>query len=747
MRLDGLRLRPHAFWIALLVGTIAVFGLLASSGPAAAGPAADISGWASVTALPEALDSAAAVTLGDWLYVIGGRSSAGSALNTVRRARINANGSLGAWQTTAPLPVALYSHSATVANNRIYVAAGYGASYERAVYMTAANADGSLAPWQTLTPLPDGQQRVTHALAAVGNQLFVIGGYFQNPLASVWRAPIQANGSLGAWTAAPALPTPLYRLSVTVFDNALWVNGGRPTTAAVSRQVYRARLQDGGNLAPWENLGAALAEGRADHASAVDQGRLFIIGGSDGAAIESTVFVFGLGNNMTPLPAGAALPVPRGRMGIAVSQGHDIYIIGGWSGSAPSATVFQARVLPPTPTPTATPTRTPTSTHTPTATPTATHTPTPTPTRTPTPTATATSTATFTATPTATATPTPDLTLRLTGSRGGPITWGDDITYTIEYQVGDVPVENVIISNTLPVLPSGAWEILDLGGGALIGDAVQWQLPALAAQQTGSVSYRIRVPAAPPTATPTDTPTVTPTATDTTTPIDTATPTNTPIVPDTPTATPTATASGTPTVTSTPTAPVTATPTPTAPFTATPTPTGAAGLVQVRGRLIQPGGGAVPGFAFVQLWTSADPSQLGSFLGSSQSDASGLFSLQTSDLSGDFYHLYLEPQNANQYQFNVALAGPGGVSVNNRWIRFSSPAGSAVFADNLFIVSYLPTPTPTDTPLATATPTATPLATATSTDTPLPTATPTATPLATATPTDAPLAFQSPEGD
>ncbi|MFZ2423183.1 MAG: hypothetical protein WA029_18775, partial [Anaerolineae bacterium] len=753
MRLDGLRLRPHAFWIALLVGTIAVSGLLAWSGPVAANPVADISGWASVTALPEALDSTAAVALGDWLYVMGGRNSAGNALSTVRRARINANGTLGAWQTTTPLPVALYSHNATVTNNRIYVAAGYGANYERAVYMTTAAADGSLAPWQSLTPLPDGQQRVTHAFAAVGNQLFVIGGYFQNPLASVWRATIQNNGSLGAWTAAPALPTPLYRLSAVVFDNALWVSGGRPTTATVSRQVYRARLQNDGSLGAWENLGAALAEGRADHASVADQGRLFIVGGTDGAAIESTVFVFGLGSSLTPLPPGASLPVPRARMAIAASQGHDIYIIGGWNGSAPSATVFQARVQPPTPTPTATPTRTPTGTRTPTATPTVTRTPTLTPTLTPTPTATATPTATFTATPTATATPTPDLALRLTGSRSGSISWGDEITYTIEYQVGDVPVENVIISNTLPILPAGAWEIVDLGGGELIGNAVHWNLSALAAQQTGSVSYRIRLPAAPPTATPTDTPTITSTATDTTTPVDTATPTDTPAVTATPTASWTPTPTAPFTATPTPTLAVTPTPTPTAPFTATPTPTLAVtptstptsvtGVAQFRGRLIQPGGGSVPGFAFVQLWASADPNLLGAFLGNTQSDGSGFFALQTSDLSWAAYHLYLAPQDPNQYQFNVALAGPDGVSVSNRWIRFASP-GSGIFADNLFIVTYLATSTPTATPLPTATPTATPLPTATPTDTPLATATPTDIPLPTATPTDTPLPTATP---
>ena len=158
---------------------------------------------------------------------------------------------------------------------------------------------------------------------------------------------------------------------------------------------------------------------------------------------------------------------------------------------------------------------------------------------------------------------------------------------------------------------------------------------------------------------------------------------------------------------------------------------------------MQPGGGSVPGFAFVQLWASADPNLLGAFLGNTQSDGSGFFALQTSDLSWAAYHLYLAPQDPNQYQFNVALAGPGGVSVSNRWIRFASP-GSGIFADNLFIVTYLATSTPTATPLPTATPTATPLPTATPTDTPLPTATPTDTPLATATPTDTPLPTATP---
>lgn len=709
MHLDALRARPHPFGGLLLVGALSIVFLLSWAGPSAAtAPAADISGWTNVSALPAALDSTAAAVIGDWLYVIGGRAAAGEARAAVLRARINTNGTLGAWQTTTPLPVALYSHAAAASGNRLYVVAGYSTNYERTVYMAAAAADGSLSAWQALTPLPDGQQRVTHAATVVGNQLIVSGGYFGSPLASVWQAAIQADGSLAAWRAAPSLPSPLYRLSAAAADNALWVSGGRPTTTSVSAQVYRARLQSNGSLGSWENLGAALPEGRADHASVADQGRLFVIGGANSAAVQSTVLVFSLGAGLTPLPAGAPLPLPRARMAAAVSTRHDIYILGGWNGSAPSATVFQARVQPPTPTPThtATPTQTPTASRTPTPTPSPTRTATPTPSST----ATVTVTATATATPTATVAPNPDLAMRLTGSISGPIAWGDEITYQIDYQVGDAPIEQVTISNTLPALPYGLWEIVDLGGGELIGDTVRWQLPALAAQQSGSVIYRIRAP----TATPTDTP------------LPTATPTVTPTVTITPTETATAS--------------VTAAPTPTA--------TTATGGALFSGRLIQPNGATIPGFGFVQLWGSDVPNQMDTFVANAITDAEGLFTLQASDLSWTYYHIYLAPQDPDQVQFNAALPGPGGVAVSHRWLRFQSP-GSGVHADNLFIMSYaasptptttaplIPTatPTPTNTPLATAAPTDTPTLTPTATDTPLPTSTPTPTDTDTPTPT------------
>ena len=55
-----------------------------------------------------------------------------------------------------------------------------------------------------------------------------------------------------------------------------------------------------------------------------------------------------------------------------------------------------------------------------------------------------------------------------------------------------------------------------------------------------------------------------------------------------------------------------------------------------------------------RLWGSNVPSQLDTFLANAITDADGLFTLQASDLSWTYYHIYLAPQDPNQVQFNTA---------------------------------------------------------------------------------------------
>ncbi len=395
------------FVIASVLGLMIFF--IASNVNGAAARLVTPLGWATLAPLPQTLDSAAVVTVQGWMYVIGGYSSSNGTLNVVRRAQVYDNGTLGAWQLATSLPQPLDSHVAVASGTRIYVIGGFSGGPQATVYRTSVNPDGSLDSWQTAMPLPSGRYGL--AVVSFNRYIYVLGGYTSSPLSNVLRAPIQADGSLGGWTQDRSLPNPLYRLSAVVDNNAIYVIGGRPTTSTVSRKIFRAVIQANGTLGAWNELkignNDALPQGRADALSLTDLGRLYVIGGTDGTTSQQTVYRFGLGAVLTPLPSATPLPQPRHRAAGAVGFRHYLYVVGGLNGPTQTGTVFAQQVGNDVFLPRVEDFNTPTATRTPTATPTATRTPTRTSTRTPTPTQTATGTPTQTPTGTGTPTPTP----------------------------------------------------------------------------------------------------------------------------------------------------------------------------------------------------------------------------------------------------------------------------------------------------------------------------------------------------
>lgn len=401
-------------------------------------------GWTQVTSLPARLDSAAAVAVGNWLFVLGGRSPDGVPLNSVQRARINADGTLGDWQTIGPaLPEVMYGHTAVTDDQRIYVIGGFGNNYLGTVFMSLVQSDGSLSAWQRLSSLPGGEERSNHSAVVIGRHLYVLGGQQEaGILSTVWRATLQTNGALDNWVSTRALPAALYRLTAVAVGSRLYAIGGRTESGSVSRNVYSALIADDGALDPWRPLSNVLSSGRADQTTIVDQAKLFVIGGTDGANLQQTVLIYGLteDGDLAPLPAGPPLPAARSRAASAQNQRHQLYLAGGLQSNDQSTSgVLWGRIITNTPTPTPTPTQTPTSTRTPTPTPTPTlqfrargfaphvrfaYTPTITPTRTPT--STWTPTPTPTQTPTRTPTPTPTMMFltfqgRLQLSNGAPV--------------------------------------------------------------------------------------------------------------------------------------------------------------------------------------------------------------------------------------------------------------------------------------------------------------------------------------
>jgi hypothetical protein len=100
--------------------------------------------------LPASLRSAASASYNGYVYVSGGFSG----LTSVYYARVQSDGTLGAWITTTPLPGGRSVHNMVTYNGYIYVLGGNsGAAGQSTVYYAKLNSDGSVGAWNLTSSL------------------------------------------------------------------------------------------------------------------------------------------------------------------------------------------------------------------------------------------------------------------------------------------------------------------------------------------------------------------------------------------------------------------------------------------------------------------------------------------------------------------------------------------------------------------------------------------------------------------
>src|SRR6266699_890052 len=127
-----------------------------------------------------------------------------------------------------------------------YLYALGGTNSSGAVYRAALNADGSVGTWSSLTTLP----AALHSFAAIvyRGSLYVVGGAANGtnaPVATAYRATIQLNGSLGfsgsqIWATEGALPARRARLSIGAFGLYLYAIAGDSATLSPNDSIPRA---------------------------------------------------------------------------------------------------------------------------------------------------------------------------------------------------------------------------------------------------------------------------------------------------------------------------------------------------------------------------------------------------------------------------------------------------------------------------------------------------------------------------
>jgi len=187
------------------------------------------------------------------------------------------------WQDATPFIEPRRALTAATYNNYIYVLGGIDATnnYVRSVEYTKISADGSLNKWQKTSNLNEG--RFYLAAAAINGYLFAIGGargaLGENniPVATVEKAKINPDGSLGQWVITEALTTPRRGLTVNQHDNRIYALGGY--NGIFLHSIEHTTVNKDGRLNEWRLSPQQSTVDRYIHSSAIAGNRLYLLAG------------------------------------------------------------------------------------------------------------------------------------------------------------------------------------------------------------------------------------------------------------------------------------------------------------------------------------------------------------------------------------------------------------------------------------------------------------------------------------
>ena len=285
--------------------------------------AGTVGSWTATTALPTARILHSSVAHNGFIYVIGGTDGFVASMTEVSIAPINTDGTVGTWSTTTALPSIRGRHASVAYDGFLYVVGGEdeNSNVVGDVFVAPLNTDGSVGAWSTTTALPSGRRHP--ASVAYNGFLYSIGGA-PGPLADVLVAPINADGSIGGWTATTSLSSGRSLHTSLAYNGFIYVIGG----TGPASDVFVAPLNADGSVGTWTTT-TALPSGRSWHSSVAYDGFLYVFGGQPSPYLTD-VLVAPINSDGSVGTWSASTALPSGRR-ILTSLAYNgyLYSIGG----------------------------------------------------------------------------------------------------------------------------------------------------------------------------------------------------------------------------------------------------------------------------------------------------------------------------------------------------------------------------------------------------------------------------------
>ncbi len=306
-----------------------------------------ISNWSSTTQLPTSLYDYFGTIYNGYMYVVGGNS--GALTSTVWYSKLNATGSISNWSSTTQAPgaaVGLDLQAGAAYNGYFYLLGGLDSGNNRTSTVSYApiNATGSLGAWSTTTALPS----VNYEGSAITNNGYLYLTDFYGPGAvssTALFAPINPDGSLGSWSTTSLLPTGMNEAPVFMNNNYIYSVGGIDASANASSTVYYSRINARISVANWITT-TALPSALIDPSAVAYNGYIYTTGGNNAGTITSTVYYAPLNStgSISNWSSTTKLPIAMyNPSDYAAAYNGYIYVVGGETNAAVvTSTVYYA---------------------------------------------------------------------------------------------------------------------------------------------------------------------------------------------------------------------------------------------------------------------------------------------------------------------------------------------------------------------------------------------------------------------
>jgi hypothetical protein len=314
-----LKILKNWMWICCLGTVVLVCCLPAIS-------SAQVLPWTDLGSLPTNCEGRTMLAVGDYVYAMQGDYANQGYLGTFY-SQFQPNGTLGAWQSTSNRTLDRYAYSTASWGGYVYLLGGQTSPNNdtATVEFAKINGNGTLGNWGTTTSLPLANTKP--AVAAYNGYLYAMGGENHNSggFKSVQYAPINSDGTVGAWQTGPDLNVAHPQAGSIVKDGYLYVFGGG-LHSYLTNTVERAKINPDGSLGSWA-YDTSMPQNRGWMGAAVVDDKVYLAGGftdSLGTTPLSSVIYSNLDTSLDPNNTLSSWQSTQ-------SLNHDYYFASGFS--------------------------------------------------------------------------------------------------------------------------------------------------------------------------------------------------------------------------------------------------------------------------------------------------------------------------------------------------------------------------------------------------------------------------------